>query len=239
MYTLVFLVFITMLSTLVGTLAGFGTSTIMIPLLSLLFPAPATLFFVGIIHWFGNLWKIIFFHKGFRLMLIALFAVPGLIFTFIGAHLVFSISDIALKQLLGFFLIGYVILQYIRPALKLPQKPATALIGGTLYGFSSGFFGIGGGLRGVFLDAFRLPKEVYLATTGFIGIVVDTVRIGTYATQSDTFHTYLLWALPLAIPVSFIGAYAGQRMVNVVPYSTFRTIVICMILIIGIKLVFS
>jgi hypothetical protein len=46
-----------------GTLTGFGTSTILVPFLSLWFSLPATLLFVGIIHWFGDIWKMIFFKK--------------------------------------------------------------------------------------------------------------------------------------------------------------------------------
>lgn len=46
----------------VGTMTGFGTSAIMVPvLLFLKYPGPETLLFVGIIHWFGNIWKLILF----------------------------------------------------------------------------------------------------------------------------------------------------------------------------------
>ena len=34
----------------IGTMTGFGTSTIMVPVMLLFYPVPQTLFFVGIIH---------------------------------------------------------------------------------------------------------------------------------------------------------------------------------------------
>ena len=63
----------------VGTLTGFGTSTIMVPVLLLRYSLPETLLFVGVIHWFGDIWKMIFFKKGIRWNLILGFGVPGII----------------------------------------------------------------------------------------------------------------------------------------------------------------
>ena len=48
----------------VGTLTGFGTSTIMLPVLLFFFPLPVTLLFAGIVHWFGDIWKMLFFRSG-------------------------------------------------------------------------------------------------------------------------------------------------------------------------------
>ena len=62
----------------IGTFSGFGTSTIMVPVMLLFFPLPVTLLFVGIIHWFGDLWKMMLFRTGIRKwQLILWFAVPG------------------------------------------------------------------------------------------------------------------------------------------------------------------
>ena len=51
---IVLLVLLTFFASIIGTLAGFGTSTIMVPILSLFYPFSLVLFFVGIIHWFED-----------------------------------------------------------------------------------------------------------------------------------------------------------------------------------------
>lgn len=48
------LIALTLIASCIGTMTGFGTSTIMVPVLSLFLPLPLVLLFAGIIHWFGD-----------------------------------------------------------------------------------------------------------------------------------------------------------------------------------------
>ena len=43
-------VLLTFLAAFAGTVTGFGTSTILVPILSLWYPLPETLLFVGVVH---------------------------------------------------------------------------------------------------------------------------------------------------------------------------------------------
>ncbi len=47
-----------------GTATGFGTSTVMIPVMVLFFPLPDALLFVGTIHLAGDAWKVLLFRRG-------------------------------------------------------------------------------------------------------------------------------------------------------------------------------
>ena len=58
MIEIVSVALLTILASGVGTLTGFGTSTILVPVLVFVFPLPQTLLLVGVIHWFGNVWKV-------------------------------------------------------------------------------------------------------------------------------------------------------------------------------------
>ena len=68
---------LTFVGSLVGTLTGFGTSTVMVPVLVMFYPLPQALLLVGIIHWFGDIWKMLLFRSGVRWRLVLLFGVPG------------------------------------------------------------------------------------------------------------------------------------------------------------------
>src|SRR3989338_4040633 len=103
MDNILFYLLLTLISASVGTMTGFGTSTIMVPVLSFFLPLPQTLLFVGIIHWFGDIWKMLFFKKGFNITLILLFGIPGIIVSFLAAKLPLTLSETLLQRSLGLF----------------------------------------------------------------------------------------------------------------------------------------
>ena len=221
----VFLTVLTVVASAIGTLSGFGTSTIMVPALGLVYPLTTTLLLVGIIHWFGNIWKLALFKKGIRWKFILLFGIPGVISTYIGARFVFEISAVLLSKLLGLFLLLYAAYLFINPTFRIPKSNKVSVVGGALYGLSSGIFGVGGAIRGAFLSAFNLPKEVYIATSGAIGLAVDAARVGTYVVEGATLGRNLWLGLLIFIPASFIGAKIAHRVVGKISQKGFRQVV--------------
>lgn len=227
---------LTFIASTIGTIFGFGTSTTMIPLLALILPIPQTLLLVGIIHFFGDIWKLILFRVGIRWPLILMFTLPGIITAYFGATLVFVAPEILLSQLLGGFLIIYIIFLLLMPDMKIPQHPINTIAGGALTGFSAGIFGISGAIRSVFLTAFNLEKTVYLATVGASAILIDVTRITTYLIEGTHFKVRLIWGLLLFIPMSYLGALTAKYLVNKIPQPKFRPLIASFILLVGIKL---
>jgi uncharacterized membrane protein YfcA len=233
---LILILIVIILASGVGTLTGFGLSTIMIPVMVLFYPMPETLLFVGAIHWFNDLWKLLLFREGIRWRLIASFGIPGIVATVLAARLLFSISGAVLARILGAFLIIYVAFLLTKSAFKVRHGPAAAAIGGALSGFSAGIFGMGGAIRALFLSAFDLPKAVYLATAGAIAIAIDTPRLATYAWQGARLAPLLLWGMLLFVPASFLGANLGKRLVDRIPERHFRKVIAVFLFIVGLKL---
>jgi len=122
---LVYITILILIAGMVGTATGFGISTIMIPILLLFSPLPQTLLFVGIIHWFGNLWKVLLFKEGLNWKLILGFGVPGIIASFVGASLTFLISDRILMKILGGFLLAYVVFLLLKPGFRIAKHKKT------------------------------------------------------------------------------------------------------------------
>ncbi len=228
---------LTLLAAAIGTITGFGTSTIMIPVLAIFFPPVEAIFLVAIIHWFGDVWKVALFRKGIDVRLIALFGATGLAASYLGALVSFGANEHALLRLLGAFLSGYALFLISRPAFKIPANNAAALSGGTLSGFFAGMFGIGGSIRSMFLAAFNLPKAIYIATAGAIGILVDSTRIITYFAGGAMLPKELWYGLLLFIPVSFAGARIAKKIVDKIPQNKFRMVVAVFLFVIGVKLI--
>lgn len=121
---------------------------------------------------------------------------------------------------------------------KIPASGLTAIFGGAVSGFFAGMFGIGGAIRGMFLSVFDLPKAMYIATAGAIGLTVDSTRIITYFMGGTTLPERLWWSLLILIPVSFIGAQIAKKIIDQIPQNKFRTVVAIFLLAVGIKLIF-
>ncbi|MEA3249953.1 MAG: sulfite exporter TauE/SafE family protein [Patescibacteria group bacterium] len=227
---------LTLLASMVGTLTGFGTSTIMVPVLLFFFGPLETLLFVGVIHLFGDVWKMLLFRKGADWRLIALFGIPGVLFSYLGSTATLSLPPQLLSRALGVFLIVYVVFLLAKKGFRIPKNRVTALVGGAMSGFFAGIFGIGGAVRGAFLAAFKLKKAVYLFTAGTIAFFIDVTRIGNYLLGGATIESVPSYSLLLFIPISLLGALAAKRILRHVPEKKFAYLVAAFLLVVGIKL---
>lgn len=216
---------LTFVASAVGTLTGFGTSTIMVPVMAIFFPLPITLLFVGIIHLFGDIWKMLFFIKGLNWKLLLGFGIPGILLSYVGASLSLAIPTLPLERLLGAFLLGYVIFIFLHQQWRLPRTHTMAMTGGALSGFFAGIFGVGGAIRSTFLSAYDLPKATFIFMSGAIGFFIDLTRIGTYLWEETRLDESLWYGMILFIPVSLIGAYVAKRIVDYIPQRSFRLVI--------------
>jgi len=220
----------------VGTLTGFGTSTIIVPVVLLFFPLPQTLLLVGVIHLFGDLWKMLLFRQGIRWKLILSFGIPGVIASFIGASLIFIIPDYILSRVLGVFIITYTLFLVISPSFQIKKNTLNTMFGGVLSGFFAGIFGMGGAIRSAFLAAFNLPKSVYIASAGAIALFTDITRLSAYLSGGVRLEPFLLWGILLFIPASFAGAYTAKGFVEKIPQKKFRMVIALFLFLIGVRL---
>ena len=223
-----------------GTVSGFGISTLMVPIMLFFLPYAETLLFVGVIHWFGDLSKLFIFKKGLNWKILLAFGIPGTVAAYIGAKLTFQISTSILSRSVGIFLVLYVLFIILKPKFKIKPSFLTASIGGTFSGLLGGLTGVGGGaIRAVVLTAFNLQKEIYVFTTGVVGATVDASRIAGYFTGGTRIAHSLLIGLPFFIVASFIGVKIGKVLVDKIPQNAFRFVVAFFLFVIGLKFVIS
>jgi len=232
---MVMLFFLTaFVSEIAGTMAGFGSSTIFLPLALLFFDFKTALVLVAFLHIFGNVGRIAFFKHGIDWNLILKFGVPSVIFTIIGALLVSRIPQDALKGYLGVFLIGYALYSLWKENPAVSPSNTNAIAGGGISGFLAGLIGTGGALRGAFLTGFKLPKDKYIATAASIALAVDITRIPIYITQGFLESKYY-WYIPILFLVALAGSFTGKQIVKKIPQKKFIKVVLLAIFIIGIK----
>ncbi|MEK7570821.1 MAG: sulfite exporter TauE/SafE family protein [Patescibacteria group bacterium] len=225
-------------SEIIGTIAGFGSSTIFLPLALLFFDFQTALVLVAFFHIVGNRGRISFFKKGLDKGLLIKFGIPSVIFTLIGAFLVSYTSQSTLKSILGAFLIVYAVYSLWKENFRIKASSISAIVGGGLSGFFAGLIGTGGALRGAFLTGFGLSKDTYVATTAAIALAVDITRIPVYLSQGF-FENKYYWYLPILFALAIAGSFTGKKILNKFSYKMFRKIVLIAILLIGIKFIFD
>ena len=223
---------------IVGTVTGFGIGTTMVPVMAALYSPPPTLLFVGVIHLFGSLWKVLLFREGVSWKIITAFGITAVIASFIGASVTIQAPEALLKSILGLFLVAYAVSVFVKSNFALPKNSGTLAVGGAVSGFTSGIFGIGGEIRAMVLSAFNLPKAVFLATSGVLGLFVDASRLATYLGGGIRLEPFFLWGLLIFVPVSFVGAKIAQRIVQKIPQDKFRKVVAVFLLAAGVYLFF-
>lgn len=224
---------IAFVSEIVGTMVGFGSSTIALPLSLLLFDFKTALILVAFLHIFGNIGRISFFRFGLDKNILLKFGLISVVFTVAGAVLVNFTPQETLKGILGIFLMAYTIMSW-SGKLKLKASNLSTFLGGSLSGFFAGLIGTGGALRGAFLSAFQLPKEKYIATAAAIALAVDITRIPIYL-QQGYLDKNLYWFVPVIFLMAISGSFVGKKIVEKIPQVFFRKIILISIVAIGLK----
>jgi len=223
---------------IIGTIAGFGSSTIFLPIALFFLDFKTALILVAIFHIFGNLGRVTFFRHGINKKMIIYFGIPSIILTVVGALLVNYLSQNILKLILGIFLLIFSIVSLIKSDFSLKLKLGNVVIGGGLSGFLAGLIGTGGALRGAFLTSFKLKKETYIATAAVIALMVDITRVPIYF-GSGFLNKEFYFYIPLLFLVAIAGSYTGKKIADKIPQKNFRKFVLAMLALISLRFIYD
>ena len=217
-------------------MAGFGSSTIFLPLASYLIEFKTALVLVGIFHLFGNISRITFFRHGLDKNVLLIFGIPSFVLSLFGATLVGDLSQTFLKFLLGIFLIVVSVAFLIKPNLSFPANRKSLVLGGGISGFIVGLIGTGGALRAVFLTGLKMEKEKYIATSAVVALGTDATRIPYYISSGFLPEQYY-FLIPFLFVSAVVGSYVGKKIVTRIDQDKFKKMVFIGIILISIKFI--
>jgi uncharacterized membrane protein YfcA len=223
-------------SEVVGTMAGFGSSTIFLPLASYLVDFKTALILVAIFHLFGNISRITFFRHGLDKRVLIVFGLPSFVLSLVGATLVGELSQTFLKLLLGIFLISLSVAFLLKPKLAFPANTRTLVIGGGISGFIVGLIGTGGALRATFLTGLKMDKEKYIATAAVIALGSDATRIPSYLAGGFLEPQYYYF-IPILFGIALGGSFVGRKIVRRINQEKFKKMVLVAIILASIKFI--
>jgi uncharacterized protein len=225
-YAFVLLAFV---SEILGTVSGFGSSVLFVPIASLFFDFKAVLGITAVFHVFSNLSKIALFRKGINKDIAIKLGIPAVVFVIIGAYITTFLPTQKIELIMNFvlaFIAVYLIFRFNHPV---RQTDRNLYIGGVASGFIAGIAGTGGAIRGITLAAFQLPKEIFIATSALIDFGVDTSRAVVY-TSNGYFEKEHLVLIPFLIGISILGSFVGKKILQKTSETIFRYIVLGVII---------
>lgn len=224
---------------IVGTLAGFGTSVFLVPILLLKYPLHATLILVSALHLLNNTQRTLIFFSNIHWPTVIYFGFPAILASILGAHLTFFVSAVTIERVLAVFILTYVIITIFFTIPPIKATRGVYGISGTLYGFVEGLTGVGGPLRTMVLSYdSRFIATSFVATTSIIALLVDIARLGTYTVCAMP-TTFTLWDYLVCLILTFIGSMTGHLVLQHLPVTYFRYIVLIALTATAIKLLIA
>ncbi len=231
-------VILAILSEILGTVGGFGSSVYFVPIANFFLDFQSVLGITALFHLSSNVTKIAFFKKGLDKKLILSLGIPAIVFVSVGAYFSKYPDPKVLTYILGLFLIGLSLLFLVFKQLKVKSNTKSAIVGGALSGLSAGLLGTGGAIRGITMAAFKMNKDKFIATSAVIDLGVDFSRTIVYY-FNGYIHQHDLYLVPILIVVSVLGTWIGKKILNKISQDQFRKFVLFLILGIGIASVIS
>lgn len=118
-----------LIAEIAGTISGFGSSSILLPIAHQLFDYKTAIILVAIYHIFGNTSRLTLTYKHWDKQIFFLFGIPSVIATVIGASLIGSIDSNILKIILAVVLILFALYSLWKPSFQVEATPLIGRIG--------------------------------------------------------------------------------------------------------------
>ncbi len=244
---------IALLASFLTLFSGFGLGTILTPAFILFFPVEIAIALTGVVHLLNNIFKVILLGKSADRYVLLRFGVPAIIGAFIGANLLFTLSDYqpllkyelfdnhfeitSIKLVVALMMITFALIEIIPKYNNLQFDTDKLIPGGLVSGFFGGLSGHQGALRSAFLIKCGLSKESFIATGVIIACFVDFTRITIYFRNlMDSGITDNLSIVLVATISAFAGAFIGKKLLKKITIKTIQLAVSILIVILGIGL---
>ncbi|MBS1583864.1 MAG: sulfite exporter TauE/SafE family protein [Bacteroidetes bacterium] len=224
--------FLLLVAEVLGTIGGFGSSMLVMPLAGWFLPFDQALGLTALFHVFSNGTKMVLFRQGISKRLLLWLGIPAVVGVLIGARLTIYLDQRLLSGLLGGVLIVLGCGLLIERQWRLQATTRNAAAGGIASGLMAGLAGTGGAVRGITLAAFDLEKFAFVSTSAWIDMGVDLSRSVLYAMQGFMPHAVLMY-LPAMAVASVAGNWIGKQVLVRLPQRSFRTVVLLLVAVMG------
>ena len=217
--------FLALIAEILGTVSGFGSSILFVPLAAYFFDFHEVLGITALFHVFSNLSKMFLFREGINIHIVKTMGISAILSVIIGAVISKYAPVKELEIFLSIFMIAISILLLTGIQKKVHASNTNLIIGGSLSGFIAGLIGTGGAIRGITLAAFQIEKNTFISTSAILDMGVDSSRLLIYI-YNGFIQTNFLYMIPALILISMLGSWIGKKILIQLSESVFQKIVL-------------
>lgn len=213
--------------------SGFGLGTILLPVFAIYFPLELAILATALVHFANNIFKLSMMSKHLDLALFKRFGITALIGSIAGASLLNWLGSAGIFYKAPFwkgedvtyvsFFVGILMLIFVFfewKSIRFPflNSPYFLPFGGLLSGFFGGFSGHQGALRSAFLSKITLDKQLFVATSALISLLIDVSRISIY-TGVTNWGLLNVRYLIIGVLSAFTGSILGKKFLQKVSFT--------------------
>ncbi|MCH8074762.1 MAG: sulfite exporter TauE/SafE family protein [SAR324 cluster bacterium] len=212
-----------LLSAFIGSVAGSGGSTVLLPVLVLYFGIRDAVPIITIANLSANLSRSVINRGEIVYPVVGWFTLGTVPASVLGAWLFTATPPEILTRLLGGLLISLVVWRRVRQlGLSPPRSRSAAWFFplGTLFGFLEGLMGSVGPLMAPFFLAHGLMRGAYIGTDAFVTSVMQAIKLGVFGGARLVGPGILAAGLTL-VPFMVLGTMLGKKMLHRVSDSVF------------------
>lgn len=245
--------FASFLAALLTFFSGFGLGTLLMPVVAVFFPPAIAVAITAVVHFANNILKFFLVAKNADIKTVLYFGTPAVLFAFLGAYGLGSLSDMGvlheyvlfgktffitpLKLSIGFLILFFVLLESSPFFSQIALDKKWLPFGGALSGFFGGLSGNQGAFRSMFLLKAGLGKEQFVATGVVLAVMVDSARMLIYGDsflQSPEVEWHMV---AIAIGGAFFGTLIGNKLLKKVSIEFIRKVVSALLIVISFGLI--
>lgn len=235
MVTIILFFVIAFFAAIIASLTGFGSATLLIPFAALVIGLKQAIVLVAFFHFFSNAFKLLRLRRSVDWRLLLLYGIPSILAAYVGAMLFNRLNIDVISITFAGFIIIFAVYSLVNPAWSLPDRKSVLVFGGALSGLTAGLIGVGGAIRSMFLISTKIKKEVYIATSAAIAVVVDTTRLSVYLYHGSLEASYYWYIVPL-IAIAFLGTFVGVKLLTRLSGLLVKRLVLVLLILVGIRM---
>lgn len=223
-----------LLSAFIGSVAGSGGSTLLLPVLVLYFGILDAVPVIVIANLSANLSRVAIYRREIVFPVVGWFVLGAVPPVVLGTYLFTVTPPEVLIRLLGALLISLVVWRRLRPRPPGWRSPAWFLPLGAVFGFLEGIVGSVGPLMAPFFLAFGLLKGAYIGTDALATVAMQGVKLAVFG-ASDWIAPHILIAGLVLVPFMVAGTILGKLLLERISGETFARIVEIMLVLAGLN----
>ena len=219
--------------------SGFGLGTILLPVFSLYFPIELAILATALVHFANNIFKMSLMARHLDFSLFKRFGITAFIGALVGASVLTWVGHAGymyaspiwdgksvtyVSFFIGLLMLFFVVFEWKSIRFPFSHSPYFLPLGGFLSGFFGGFSGHQGALRSAFLSKITLDKQLFVATSALISLLIDVSRITIYSSSAEWGQLNVRY-LVIGGLSAFTGSLLGKRYLNKVSYTFIKWMV--------------